>query len=500
MCVDDLLFLLNFIILPFMPSTYVRFEGQYCSEAASYLQSPADDKVFVAARDHFKSTFELGKCIQEILRDPMISIAHGHAIQELAIVKSLAIRWHFEQNTRLRDIASDICHIKARPSAEKWNEKFWTIRRPQARTDAPTFMAFGMDNLPTSLHPDLIILDDIEVRENTSNPEQVAKLELAVKQLSPLLPPFAKKILSGTPWVFDGPIHKAMQDASRSPFIRPIMYQGKPLCPQRYDMDAIAKKQKEVGPAIWAAQYLLDPLPAESQVFFPEYFDNTRGPVPPGMETLHFLYVDVSSLDRHGDPGEAGLADVRWAANGKRYVTEAFAGRYGQVDTIKKVFEIHERGWSGVRSDPKPNALTELVVEINAPLVTKGIIDNEQERRYGQVEFNTFEIRASESKLGTYGRIAALQRPYANGGIVHAEGMAGGRLEKELLQFPKHPSPQVSDAMAMSEKRGWSPNVAIDPDQGLDPRTRRLKELIEGGDIDAFSGFGDDDRGGRRNL
>lgn len=438
-----------------------------------FLETDHPNKLVVVARDFVKSTMLSAYVIQRILQTPDIAFAWGHGVQDMAIKKSIGIRWHFEKNERLKAIAPDVCWPRPERQAEKWTEKAWTVRRKHARPDIPTFLAFGADNLPTSVHVDEVIFDDWEIKENSTNEEQIQKLKDSYYQFLPILGERSRKLVCGTPWTLYGMMFTLMEDPTYAKFVRPCFWPAgsrKSLWPAKWTSEGLEKRIEEVGAPVAASQYFLAPLPSQSQIFTREAHFNRRQEIPEGVDKLRFLYVDPEGVKARAESGcQTGFAAVLWGSDRRRYVENAYGRHLNQTGILDQIFAENEYdfAWTGDQEkdlkDEANHARMRLnggvVVEVNMPTVTQDIIDREQTRRYGRCIIPVHEVKhtGDESKRGEYGRIAKLERHYKSGNLVNYPHLAGGALERQLLFFPQSTLIDIADALSMIEDKGWYP-------------------------------------------
>jgi hypothetical protein len=123
----------------------------------------------LAPRKHLKTTvFTIGLAIQEILRDPNVTILIPHAVEEEAVKIVAEITDHFKTNKRLRALEPSIM-----PAT---NGKWWygsgrmRLRTPKYSRQ-PTVMGVGAGSEITGAHCDLILPDDIIGRRTIENSE-----------------------------------------------------------------------------------------------------------------------------------------------------------------------------------------------------------------------------------------------------------------------------------------------------------------------------------------
>lgn len=120
-------------------------------------------------RTKLKTTvFTIGLAIQEILRNPDITILITHAVEEEAEKIVSEITEHFKSNDDLRKLRPE---IMPNPRSKAW----WGSGRMRVKSEKfnrqPTVMAKGAGSEITGAHCDLILPDDIVGRRTIENSE-----------------------------------------------------------------------------------------------------------------------------------------------------------------------------------------------------------------------------------------------------------------------------------------------------------------------------------------
>jgi hypothetical protein len=143
------------------------FHGPMCERMDRLREHPRI--LTLAPRKHLKTTvFTIGLAVQEILRDPDITILVPHAVEEEAIKIVAEVTDHFKSNKRLRLLEPSIM-----PAT---NGKWWygsgrmSVRRVRFSRQ-PTMMACGAGSEIGGAHCSLILPDDIIGRRTIENSE-----------------------------------------------------------------------------------------------------------------------------------------------------------------------------------------------------------------------------------------------------------------------------------------------------------------------------------------
>ena len=171
-CQDDLYYLcsevLNYKWNPEKQQGMTEaFHGPMCERMDRLRDHPRI--LTLAPRKHLKTTvFTIGLAVQEILRDPDITILIPHAVEDEAIKIVAEITDHFKSNKRIRALEPSIM-----PAT---NGKWWygsgkmTLRRAKYSRQA-TVQACGAGSEIGGAHCGLILPDDIIGRRTIENSE-----------------------------------------------------------------------------------------------------------------------------------------------------------------------------------------------------------------------------------------------------------------------------------------------------------------------------------------
>lgn len=171
LCWCDRFFLLVAILKrgdAFRPWIYDR-----CRE----VEANPDDHLDLWAREHYKSTIiTFAGIIQEVLRDPEITVAIFSHTKPIAKAFLRQIQREFEANLDLKTLFPDILWSNPEKEARQWSlDGGITVKRKSNPKEA-TIEAHGLvDGQPTSRHFRLRVYNDVVVPESVYTPEQIER-------------------------------------------------------------------------------------------------------------------------------------------------------------------------------------------------------------------------------------------------------------------------------------------------------------------------------------
>jgi len=232
-------------------------------------------------------------------------------------------------------------------------------------------------------------------------------------------------------------IHEPREDEPPDPIGREP---GDPLCPERYDLDALARFRRNSGPVIWSALYQQRPAPADGEVFRRDWF-RICDRLPDAFDEL------IQSWDMTFGSKSATASYVVGAVWGRR------ESKYYRLD--------EERGrWSFPETKDAVRRLTARWPGAHVKLVEKkangaAIIEELDEEVGGFVE-----VEPDGSK---YARAVAASPAFEGGDVLLLRGVPW--LEDyivEMCQFPNGANDDRVDetAQAVRRFRGGGSGVA----------------------------------------
>lgn len=155
--------------------------NKWLYERCREVEAAPDDHLDLWARDHYKSSvITFAGTIQEILRDPEITICILSDTNKIAKPFLRQIMQEFAGNEELKTLYSDVLYAapeNRRTGSPQWSTEKGIIVKRQGNPKEATVEAHGLiDGMPVGKHYDLRIYDDVVTVESVSTPEMVSKV------------------------------------------------------------------------------------------------------------------------------------------------------------------------------------------------------------------------------------------------------------------------------------------------------------------------------------
>lgn len=159
-----------------------------------YLKASGNRKLILIPRGHLKSSIiSIAYVIQQILRNPNIRVLIANAVWDNA----RKFMWKIQEYLTDKSVLSQLF---GKFESKRWNsDEFVDLHRTKAHAE-PTVATTGVEKTQTSQHYDLIVMDDLVVRENISTKDQREKVITFYKDTLDLLEPGGELIVVGTRW------------------------------------------------------------------------------------------------------------------------------------------------------------------------------------------------------------------------------------------------------------------------------------------------------------
>lgn len=172
---NDLFFLLVYIL------GIKAADNDWCFERCREVQVAPNGYLDLWPREHFKTTIiTIGLTIQDILRNPDVTVGIFSFNRTAAKACLRGIKWHFESNERLKVLYPEVCYDDPAAQSPKWNEDEGIIVRRKSLVKEATVEAWGLiDSMPTGKHYQVRVYDDVVTRESVSTPEMTKKVNEA---------------------------------------------------------------------------------------------------------------------------------------------------------------------------------------------------------------------------------------------------------------------------------------------------------------------------------
>ena len=299
-----------------------------------------------APREHAKTTIMSVKYpIWRIGRDHDIRIVVVSKTSSFATNILREVRGNIEDNEYVRRVFPDL-------EADKpWGDEAFQVKRTKIMK-MPTFYGVGLGGQLTGMRADLVILDDPYDLNEVQTEAQREKTENWIKSIvmNIIVPggelvfistrwhqdDYAGKVIgqsveNGGPWVVK--VYKAIQDDGETV-----------LWPNRWPMERLMARKRQVGSLIFECQFNNDPSGFEGALFkesWLTYYDPSI--MTPGfVKDLSFVMGVDPAISESPEADRTALVDVACdRRRGDIYVVDVWADR---VDFPSQVEKIVERG------------------------------------------------------------------------------------------------------------------------------------------------------------
>lgn len=264
LCLGDLYFLLTRIL------GREDMRRDWLHDRCMEVQAEPNDRLDLWAREHYKSTIiTFGKTIQDILRNPEITVGIFSFNRPIAKAFLRQIKREFEGNETLKELFPDVLWANPGKESPKWSEDEGIVVKRKGNPKESTVEAWGLvDGQPTSKHFSLLIYDDVVTRDSVTTPDMIAKVTEAWELSQALGSDGGHARYIGTRYHFADTYLTIMNRETARPRIYPATVDGtvdgEPVLLTR---ENLAKKRRDMGPYTFGCQMLQDPVADKAQGF-----------------------------------------------------------------------------------------------------------------------------------------------------------------------------------------------------------------------------------------
>ena len=292
-------------------------------ERCREVEADPDGYLDLWAREHYKSTvITFAGIIQEVLRDPEITIAIFSHTAPIAKKFLQQIRTELEKNELLKQLFPNILWTKPSTEAPVWSLDNGIILKRQSNPKEATIEAHGLvDGQPTSKHYRLRVYDDVVVKESVSTPEQIAKTTEAWELSSNLGMEGGRTWYIGTRYSTDDTYQEIIKRGIVQVRLRTSTddgtFNGKPVLWSEKENE---KRKLEQGERTYSTQNLQNPLAGHLRTFDPD--DLQTYEVRPETLNVYILCDPARSKKRDSANTAIAVIGVDYALN--KYLLDGF--------------------------------------------------------------------------------------------------------------------------------------------------------------------------------
>jgi hypothetical protein len=418
------------------------------------VEAETDDYLDLWAREHYKSTIiTFAGSIQEIIRDPEITIGIFSHTKGVAKKFWFQIKSELEQNKKLHQIFPEIFYANPERESPRWSEDKGLCVKRKSNPKEATLEAWGLvDGQPTGAHYRLRIYDDVVTRESVSTPDQINKTTSAWELSDNLGMQGGRRWHIGTRYHFGDTYGLMLERGALKMRIYPATDNGQPEGnPVLLSRDEWEKKKVTQGPATIACQMLQNPIAGQQAMF--SVLDIGRYEIRPVTLNV-YITVDPARSMKKGSANTA-IAVIGVDAGRNKYLLDGLnhrldlKGRWEAVRDMRKKW-MNQQGVQHVyvgyesygaqadmdyfseQMEVEKNAFS--ITELLWPRDSEGSKDDRVQRLGPDLRSKKFFVPAlmmSQGKLSWWrfddkGQNIVLQ-PYTSPSRVQAEAISAGQ-------------------------------------------------------------------------
>lgn len=292
-------------------------------ERCREVEASPDGYLDLWARAHYKSTtITFAGAIQEVLRNPDITIGIFSHTSSIAKAFLKQIKQELEKNERLKALFPDILWQNPQTEAPGWSVDSGLIVRRAANPKEATIEAHGLvDGMPTGRHYQLMIYDDVVVPASVSTPEQVEKTTEAWALSDNLGSEHPRKWMVGTRYSFADTYDTIMKRGAAIPRIYPATddgtFTGKPVLLTQAELD---RKIREQGDYVASCQLMQNPIAGAQRMFDPT--DLVYYEIRPATLNVYICCDPARSKKKGSDNTAYAVVGIDYAFN--KYLLDGF--------------------------------------------------------------------------------------------------------------------------------------------------------------------------------
>jgi hypothetical protein len=294
------------------------------------VEAQPDGRLDLWAREHYKSTIiTFGGIVQEILRDPEITVgifSHSFSVAKAFLQQ---IKREFESNQVLKNLFPEVLWQTPGREAPSWSIDGGIVVRRKSNPKEPTVMASGLvDGMPTGAHFKLRVYDDVVTEDSVTTPEQIEKTT-NMWSLSDNLGArgpdgTSRSWHAGTRYSFADSYQTMLDMKALVPRIYPATHDGTPDGKPVFMSEAAwAQKRSKQVPSVLACQQLLNPAAGNEAIFDAAWLRYAE--IRPATLNVYIMADPASSRKKGSD--RTAIPVIGIDAAGNKYLLDGYHHR-----------------------------------------------------------------------------------------------------------------------------------------------------------------------------
>lgn|SRR3990167_1450852 len=428
------------------PDLYEPLHRRVCN----FIQDNWQKKklLILLPRGTFKSSIiTVGFSLWRIANDADTRLLISNATYPMAVSFLSQIKKHILANDTFKNVFGSMY-----VPTETWRENAISIAPDKLTHKEPTIWAYGMGGNLVGSHFNLALLDDVVARENIGTKDQIEKTKNFYKDALDLIDPMTNghkpMIIVGTTWHFDD-LYAWIQDKRnnlvndfavlRLPAYTGEWGTGELLFPKRLTWKTLQTLKDQQGSYHFSSQYMLNPVPEESQTFKPPFKTYEETDLR-GVELAKFMSVDPAISESESSDYSAIVVNGV-DKNNNWYILDIWRGQVLPSKLLEQIFYMDEK-WKPISIGLETTAYQKIL---------QYQLNDEMKKRNRFIPIKELKGRAGMGSASKEDRIKALQPRYEQKTIFHPQRESVPLveyLEDELLRFPRAAHDDLVDAEA----------------------------------------------------
>lgn len=303
------------------------------------VEAEPDGYLDLWARYHYKSTIiTFAGIIQEILRDPEITVGIFAGTRKIAVPFLQQIKRELESNDFLKRFYADVLFDDPAKQSPMWSDEGIVVRR-QSNPKEATVEAFGLvQGSPTGRHFRLLVYDDLVDNDLVSNPDMVAKVTTSWELSDNLgVGEGTRKWHVGTRYSYNDTYGVLIQRQSVKQRLYPATHNGEldgePVFLSREKWAEVIRDQRTTV----AAQMLQNPTAGKENTFRGEWLRSYE--VRPATVNLYMM-IDPSK-GRSATSDRTAIALLAIDAQGNKFLVDGYCHRMTLSERWQAVRDLY---------------------------------------------------------------------------------------------------------------------------------------------------------------
>lgn len=312
------------------------------------------------AREHRKSTIiTFGMSIQDILWDPEITIGIFAYNRPLAKDGLRQIKTEFEINVYLKQLYPHILYMDPHKESPKWNEDEGIVVKRKTNPREATVEAWGLvDGQPFGRHFNIRVYDDVVTDKHATTPEMIKKAteqwelsnNLGSDRICPRYGICDIERYIGTKYTINDSYKEILARKAAKPRIHPGTENGQPDGrPVYWSKELNEKKRRIMGPYIYSAQILQNPLADVAQGFIDDwlqYYTIRKDKIM--SETNRYLLCDPA-CQKSKKSDYTVMMVIALGPDNNYYLVDGICDRLNLTERATHLLKLH-RKWKPLKT------------------------------------------------------------------------------------------------------------------------------------------------------